>query len=131
MHRRAFAATAAMTCAAILLADPAASHVRAGDDDRPRPVAGSGLFGLNRVVGLHLEIPLEEYQAMQPPPPAGFGGPPQPLVPRRPGARESERNLFGLEFPWAHGALTAEGRTYRPVGVRYSGNASYMASAGD
>ena len=42
----------------------------------------------------------------------------------------SERNLFGVEFPWASGAVTAEGKTFQGVGLRYAGNASYMASAG-
>ena len=68
---------------------------------------------------------------MQPPAPAGApGGPPPAPRPRRPGERESERNLFGVEFPWARGAVTADGKTYKGVGLRYAGNASYMASAG-
>ena len=82
-------------------------------------------------MNLHVEIPAEEYQAMQPPAPAGApGGPPPAPRPKKPGERESERNLFGVEFPWARGAVTAEGKTYKGVGLRYSGNASYMASAG-
>ena len=80
---------------------------------------------------LHIEIPADEYQAMQPPAPAGGpGGPPPAPRPRKPGGRASERNLFGIEFPWASGAITAEGKTFQGVGLRYAGNASYMASAG-
>ena len=80
---------------------------------------------------LHIEIPADEYQAMQPPAPAGGpGGPPPAPRPKKPGERESERNLFGVEFPWARGAITAEGKTFQGVGLRYAGNASYMASAG-
>ena len=89
------------------------------------------LFGLTRVVPLHIEIPADEYQAMQPPAPAGGpGGPPPAPRPKKPGERASERNLFGVEFPWARGAVTAEGKTFQGVGLRYAGNASYMASAG-
>ena len=98
---------------------------------RRRKAAGADLFGLTKVVTLHIEIPAEEYQAMQPPAPAGgSGGPPQAPRPKKPGERESERNLFGIEFPWARGTITAEGKTYKGVGIRYAGNASYMASAG-
>jgi putative membrane-bound dehydrogenase-like protein len=94
-------------------------------------VAAGDLFGLTHVVGLNIEIPAEEYQAMQPPMPAGgFGGPPQAPRPKKAGARASERNLFGIEFPWARGSMTAQGQTYKGVGIRYAGNASYMASAG-
>ena len=89
------------------------------------------LFGLNKVVSVHIEIPAEEYQAMQPAMPAGgFGGPPPAPRPKKAGARASERNLFGLEFSWGRGDLTAGGRTFKDVGLCYAGNASYMASAG-
>ena len=46
------------------------------------------------------------------------------------GLQAPERNLFGIQFPWARGTITAEGRTIRGVGLRYAGNASYMSSAG-
>ena len=96
-----------------------------------RRSAAGELFGLNKVVAVHIEIPADEYQAMQPPAPAGgLGGPSQGPRPKKAGARASERNLFGIEFPWVRGSLTAEGRTYKGVGFRYAGNASYMASAG-
>ena len=96
----------------------------------PLPAA-TDLFGLNKVVALHIEIPAQEYQAMQPPAPAGgFGGPPQGPRPKKASGRPSERNLFGVEFPWVRGSLTSEGQTLRDVRLRYAGNASYMASAG-
>ncbi len=57
-------------------------------------------------------------------------GPPPAPAERKPGERESERNLFGIEFRWARGAISAEGKTFKGVGMRYAGNASYMASAG-
>ena len=55
--------------------------------------------------------------------------PPRRLRPRRapPPAppprdkRDSERNLFGTEFPWAQGDFSAEGKTYKKVGLRYAG----------
>ncbi len=37
---------------------------------------------------------------------------------------------FGIEFPWVRADFTAEGKTYKDVGLRFKGNAGYMASAG-
>jgi putative membrane-bound dehydrogenase-like protein len=132
MHRRALAVAAALTGLTILLASPSglrATTVDAGDAKGKTDRAD--LFGLTKVVNLHIEIPADEYQAMQPPAPAGMpGGPPPAQRPQRPGERESERNLFGIEFPWAHGTVNVEGKTYKGVGLRYAGNATYMASAG-
>ncbi len=132
MRRRALAVATALTCSAMILAGPAVRFIRAANDDRAGPgAAGADLFGLTRVVGVHIEIPADEFEAMQPPAPAfGQGGPPPAPRPKQPGDRESERNLFGVEFPWVRGALTARGKTFSSVGLRYSGNASYMASAG-
>src|SRR3954449_4318445 len=124
MRRRARAAAPALICSAILLAGTVLPLSGAPDDGdaKGRP-ADPGLFGLTRVVPLHLEIPADEYRAMQPPAPAGApGGPPPAPRPKRPGERESERNLFGVEFPWARGTVTAEGRAYAGVGIRYAGN---------
>ena len=132
MRRRALAAATALICSAILLAGTMLPLSGAPDDgDAKGKAADPGLFGLTRVVPLHIEIPADEYQAMQPPAPAGVpGGPPPAPRPKKPGERASERNLFGVEFPWARGAVTAEGKTFQGVGLRYAGNASYMASAG-
>jgi len=130
MRRRSLAVTTALFCAFMLLAGPMATTIRAVADG-DMTMADGNLFGLNKVVAIQIEIPAEEYQAMQPPMPAGaFGGPPQGARAKKAGARASERNLFGMEFPWVRGSLTAKGRTYQGVGFRYAGNASYMASAG-
>lgn len=130
MCRRAFALAMVVACSAMPHAGTAGPIVGQADDGKATAI-DADLFGLSRVVGLDIEIPAGEYQAMQPPPPAGVpGAPPAPPPPKKPGDRESERNLFGVEFPWARGAITAGGKTYKTVGLRYAGNASYMASAG-
>ncbi|WP_406694258.1 CotH kinase family protein [Singulisphaera sp. Ch08] len=132
MHRRALAVATVLACCTLLFAGPSVLVSGVADDGDEQKAAGADFFGLTKVVNLHVEIPVEEYRAMQPPPPAPPGvpgGPPPASRPRKPGGRESERNLFGVEFPWARGAVTAEGKTYQGVGLRYSGNASYMASA--
>ncbi len=78
MHRRCLAG---MVCGVLLLAGPAV--VRSGpveDGDAKEKAAAAGPFGLTRVVGVHVEMSADEYQAMQPPAPAaGFGA---PLPPR-------------------------------------------------
>jgi putative membrane-bound dehydrogenase-like protein len=132
MHRLPLAIATMSACCAILLAGPPVLHSGTTDDgDATGKVAVADPFGLTKLFKLHVEIPADEYQAMQSPAPAGvFGGPPPAPLPRKPGGRESERNLFGIEFPWAIGAVTVEGKTYKDIGLRYSGNASYMASAG-
>src|SRR5262249_62319247 len=85
-----------------------------------------------RVWAIHLEIPAREYDAMQPAA-GGFGfpgAPPAPPAPRAPRERrDSERNLFGTEFPFARADLTADGKTYRKVAVRYAGDITYFSSA--
>jgi putative membrane-bound dehydrogenase-like protein len=86
-------------------------------------------FGPTKVWTIHLEIPAKEYEAMEPAI-AGFptpGAPPQQRA--REGARDSERNLFGTEFPWVEGAFTADGQTLKKIGVRYAGDITYFVSA--
>ena len=115
MRRRVLAMATALICSAIFLAGPAVLVSGSADDgDAKGKAAGADLFGLTRVVSLHIEISADEYQAMQPPPPAGLPGAPPPAPrPKRPGERESERNLFGVEFPWARGAVTTRARLTR------------------
>ncbi len=98
MHRRALATALIATLNAVLLAAGPAQITRAADDvETKQKAANADPFGLTRVLRLDIELSADEYQAMQPPAPAAFGAP----RPKKPGGRESERNLFGLEFPWA------------------------------
>ncbi len=66
--------------------------------------AGQGVFGLAKVWAMHLDMSAKEYEAMQPPKGKGFPGGPggqPPAKDKQPAAvRPSEKNLFGLEFPW-------------------------------
>jgi putative membrane-bound dehydrogenase-like protein len=132
MRREALAVVTALAICSIAYARPAVPLSGTADDGGVAGKAGGAEpFGLTRIVNLHLQIPADEYQVMQPPAPAGVpGGPPPVTRPKKPGERESERNLFGVEFRWARGDITAGGKTYKGVSLRYSGNASYLASAG-
>ncbi len=87
------------------------------------------VFGLTKVWQFHLEMTAKNYDKMQPTGsmrfPGGFG-------PKKPDDKPGEKPAdvhkgsgFGLEFPWIHADLSAEGKTYKDVGLRYKGNASY------
>ena len=99
MRRHALAVTA---CFAMLLVGPSVRTIPAAEDrGAGKKEADGDLFGLTRVIPLDIEITAEEYRAMQPPMPAGGPGAPPPAPrPKRPGDRDSERNLFGVTFPW-------------------------------
>jgi spore coat protein H len=102
---------------------------------------GKDVFGLAKVWQLHLEVAAREGDKMQPTGgrrfpggPGGFpgapGGPPRPAEKTEEKAADVHKGSgFGMDFPRAHAALTAEGKTYKDLGLRYKGNASYMASA--
>src|SRR5262245_60504949 len=83
------------------------------------------VFGLTKLWAIHIDIPAKEYEALQPPAGFGFGFPGQPKekAKKEKDKRDRDRNLFGTEFAWVHGDLTAIGKTYKKVGLRYDGNA--------
>ena len=54
----------------------------------------------------------------------------RPLGRRSPGGGRASGISSASSSPGRRGAVTAEGKTFKGVGIRYAGNASYMASAG-
>jgi putative membrane-bound dehydrogenase-like protein len=123
MSRRFLAGATLLTCVLIGLG------VATGPAADRKETPARDVFGTTKLWAIHLEISAREYEAMQPPT-GGFGfpgAPPAPPAPRE--KRDSERNLFGTEFRWAEGAFSAEGKTYKKVGVRYAGDITYFASA--
>jgi spore coat protein H len=132
MSRRSWLALALLTCVAM-----GGAALRGGDSakgDKPAKEApGKDLFVMNKVHELHLEVAAKEYAKLQPiggmrfP---GFPGRPEPKV-EKPADKPTDTHKgggFGLEFPWVHADFTA-GKTIKDVGLRYKGNASYMASS--
>src|SRR5262245_51277777 len=84
------------------------------------------VFGLTKVWSFHLAIPEKEYQAIQPT--GGFGfGPPMPPKDDKKDKRDRDKNLWGVEFPWVQGELTAGAQTFQKIGLRYDGNGGYFA----
>src|SRR5262245_43194637 len=93
------------------------------------------IFGLTKVNQLHLELSADAWKKMQPPAPRFPGGPPG-FGPGFPKASEKNpeksadihksAGAFGTEFPWVRVDLTANGTTFKNVGVRYKGNFTYL-----
>src|SRR4051812_22926759 len=89
-------------------------------------------FGLARVHEFHLDLTAAEWDKMQ----AVYGRTMFGNIGNRsakPAADPGDRHKsvgFGIEYPWARGRLTAGGKTFDGIGVRYKGNGSYMAAAG-
>jgi spore coat protein CotH len=122
----------------VVLIGATVSLLPAADKPKASPGAAKDVFGPTKVHTFHVEISAKEFQAMQPVGgmrfgPPGFGGPPA-APPEKGKAKEGEeprekhRGAFGTEFPWVHGEISEDGKTIKDVGLRYKGNASYMAS---
>ncbi len=91
----------------------------------PKPVT---VFDPLKVWEFHVTLSKAEYDAMQPPPGGGFpafGQPPAAPKPRTDG-REVHVNVFGVGQPWAKGSVTADGKTFDGVGIRYKGNGTML-----
>src|SRR5262245_41159053 len=135
MTRRYVARASVLACSTFLLFGILVglrSAATAGKDPADKESSAKEVFSPTKVWTLHLEIPAREYEALQPSGGGfGFGGPPpKKPAPKKPmSKRETERNLFGTEFPWAQASLTAEGKTWEKIGVRYAGEITYFASA--
>jgi spore coat protein CotH len=101
-------------------AKPAAA--KAGKKDQ-----ASAFFGLDRVHSVHLHLSAKEWQAMQPAAPRFPWMPGTP--PKAQEKADTHKGGFGMEFPWARGEVTIDGKTLSNVGLRYKGNFTYMASS--
>ena len=104
-------------------------------------VVSADVFGLDKVWQFHLDLTANDFAAMQPATPmrgpgggrgpGGPGGSGQPAAkPADPNADVHKGSGFGVDFPIVHATFTAGGKSYPNVGLRYKGNASYMASQG-
>jgi spore coat protein CotH len=118
-----------------LIAPLTAQTPSAGAKDKVKETA-EDVFGTNKVYQFHLELNAKEWETLQQVKGGrgfgfGFGAPKKD--PERPAEKLTDVHKggsFGTEFPWARGALTAEGKTYKEVGLRYKGGGSEMAAAG-
>ena len=134
MSQRFLAGASALASAVCLLSGVLPAHrgrlPAAADKEPPaKETPGKDVFGMTKVWSLRLTIPGKEYEAMQPAA-GGFGfpgGPPPRRAPRD--NRERVRNLFGTEFAWVQAELMAAGKTYKKLGIRYSGEITYLASS--
>lgn len=110
------------------------------EDANSKPDAAN-IFGLTKLHSFQIEVSPREWERMQPVgggmpfgPPGGFGGPgAAPAPAAKPGEAPIEKHKggsFGIEFPFAHAAFTAEGTAYKDIGLRYKGGGSYVMSGG-
>ncbi len=144
-----------LLCGAVVLAwalaRPTAQLPAAEKDKAVKETPSKDIFGLTKVWQFHLQFTAKEWETMQPTGgmrfPGGPGGPGgRPGFPPGPGGAEKppekptdkpadkptdvhKGSGFGIEYPWVHGEFTVDGKTYKNLGVRYKGNASYMAAA--
>ncbi|MSR57098.1 MAG: hypothetical protein EXS05_05440 [Planctomycetaceae bacterium] len=109
------------------------------NDPSPKKRATDEIFGLTKVHQFHLLISAKDYAAMEPdmggfpfgPGGPGSGNPARPGPGQgRPGGPPAAPGFNGFEFEYVHGDFQVEGETIKDVGVRYKGNATYMASSG-
>jgi spore coat protein CotH len=150
MNRRFWASLTVLTLSFAFVwsaSDDATANAAKKDDKKED---AKDLFGLTKVVHLDLQVASKEWDSMQPSQGRGFPGGPGgfpggpggfpggpggfpggPAVPEKAAEKTDvhKGSGFGMEFPWAHGELTAEGKTYKDIGIRFKGNASYMASS--
>jgi spore coat protein CotH len=144
MSRRLLAVCAVLLCGVAGLVWLVTGAAAAGKDKSgAKETPSRDFFGLAKVHHFDLQIAAKAYDTMQPAGgmrfPGGPGGPPGfPGAPGKPADKPGDKpkdvhkgSGFGIEFPWTHGDLTTEDKTVKDVGVRYKGNASYMASARD
>lgn len=97
-------------------------------NDTEKPMSpGASVFGVGKVVSIHLTMSDKQFAALAPAGgarmgPPGFGAP-------RKQPEGTHRNTFGVDFPWSQGDITVDGKTIKDVGVRYKGNYTFMATA--
>ncbi|VTR95502.1 heme-binding protein : Heme-binding protein OS=Planctomyces brasiliensis (strain ATCC 49424 / DSM 5305 / JCM 21570 / NBRC 103401 / IFAM 1448) GN=Plabr_4796 PE=4 SV=1: CotH: GSDH: Cytochrom_C [Gemmata massiliana] len=133
MFRRLLTRAAALCCGLLLLAAllSGAHPLRHAAAEDPKPQA-ENTFGLTKVWAVRLDISAKEFDALQPAL-GGFGfpgGPPPKKEEKKDDKkRDTEKNLFGTDFPWAEGDVVVGSKSLKKVGVRYSGDMSYFVSA--
>jgi hypothetical protein len=103
---------------------------------------GDDVFATDRLWIIHLRMAAADWQEMQPAereqsrlaavlqpatrpttrPAAKADNPPPPADPRK-------RSAFGREFAFIRGTVEMDGQTYKNIGIRFKGNASYASAA--
>ncbi|HEX4592496.1 MAG TPA: CotH kinase family protein, partial [Gemmataceae bacterium] len=112
------------------------THARPSGKPAKGERVAAGLFGLDKVWQVHLDVPAAEFEKMQPTGgPGGSGGPGRFLGMQQPQDKPADPNAdvhkgsgFGVQFPYGKGSISVGPEKFANVGLRYKGNASYMAS---
>jgi spore coat protein H len=105
------------------------THARPSGKPAKGERVAAGLFGLDKVWQVQIELPAAEFEKMQPAGgPGGVFGGPQQAKPADPNADVHKGGGFGVAFPYGKGSVSIGPEKFANVGLRYKGNASYMAS---
>lgn len=97
------------------------------------PANADEFFSPNRVWTISITVSPEEWQAIEPTrrPGTGLGFNPPAAEPKTP-AKENDRptsvSPFGFEYPYVHADVEIEGKRIADVGLRFKGNASFVAA---
>jgi spore coat protein CotH len=137
MGRRYVLATS-LILVGVGVSDPAPCQGQATKQGAPATKdKAAELFILDKVHTFHLHLSAKEWEVMQPKGGSkfgtfpGFGGPKPP--PQKPEAQPADvhkaHGTFANEFPWAHADFTAQGKTFKNVGLRFKGNYTYLLSS--
>ena len=123
---RSSAACAVRTLACVAAASVALFAEQAALN--PKTVTQDELFTTTRIWDAHVRFAADQWKALEPvqaAPPRGVFVPGDPLI-GQPGLRNGYRTVqSGLEFQYAHGTLDFGDLTFKDVGARFKGNATY------
>ncbi len=103
-----------------------------GGADDPNANQKHPAFPVGKVWSVQLKLSEKEYAAMQPLGTSrfpGFGPTPPPNPKPDDPNRELHRNTFGVDLPWAQGAVVLGDKTFENVGLRYKGNGTIADAA--
>lgn len=103
----------------------------------------TSLFGLDKVLTIHLKLTQEAWDTAQPPERANgrmimMGGRPSSAqvepapAPKSSAVKNTKKKKhggFGIEFEYVHGDVEIDGQPFKDAGVRFKGNSSYMTSS--
>jgi hypothetical protein len=112
----------------LALLPSAALPVASGGETGPaaQQAVSNGVYGPDLIWTVELNIPAEEYAAMQP----REGSARSPSDQPKNSAREVHRNTFGVDLPWAKGSVCVDNQTFEDVGIRYKGNGTINDTEG-
>jgi spore coat protein H len=88
---------------------------------------GEKVFGLTKVLKIHLAVSSKDYAAMEPPSRQVMFPPTRPGMPKL-GDPDFGAGNLGYEFEYVSAKLETEDQTFSNIGLRYKGSGTYLMS---